>query len=293
MIETRYQLDIVERKALLKKRHANEMLYLIPDFPRQITSISLDTEEVSWFTRAIEFMIVGDLTWALDCFKVLLLKAHIQGPFWHSNVLLWCAVLSLYNCDPTSSPDYVAKAEEVSPHGETPETMLVKGMTKRLLGDFSGASETLKPLAKPRPTPPPGLNHQELLAWGSALPPEERPFSFSHEIALAWKMESDAAAGMVSVNEQEIEYLERTDLDEYQGLIGIFPAALYRLLKATGLSPKDVRSPDVLLAAMNELHIAQRPMITMLLQDILPRPLKGVIEAKDGEETALYPMKVL
>ncbi|MEN6372388.1 MAG: hypothetical protein ABFD64_10290 [Armatimonadota bacterium] len=273
----------------------NDVLYLMPfnpHNPRKISALSLDLSDVSDFIRAIDSMMVGDLPWALLCFKTLLLFAHTQGPLWHSAVLLWCAMLSLYNCDPTSAPDYVSKAEEISPSGETPEIMLVKGMTKRMARDFSGASSALQFLAKPRLVVPPGMSNMEALEWVKKIPPEEFPVFDLNDLAMAWKMESEAAAGKLDFSEQEIEYLERTDLDIYQGCIGIFPAAVYRLLKTTGLSPKGVRSPDELLAAMDELHIAQRPMITMLLQDILPRPLKGVIEARNGEETAVYPTEV-
>lgn len=263
MIETHYELDPTEREARMLQRRVITELYLMPFDPldpRKITELSLSKSEVSDFMQAIAYMAIGHVRQALICFRYgLLPESSEHGSLWHTAVLLWCALLSLYDCDPLPALEYVAQAEENSPLGETPEIRMVKGMAKRLSGDLSGAVESFR------------LAHSH-------------PGRYK-DIVQAWMLESEAVAGSRRVTAQQIKSLENKDVVEYSGYIGILSGVLYRLLITSGLRPKGIRAPDEILVVLDNVHVAERPMLTMLLQDILPRPLKGVVKAEDFEKT--------
>lgn len=222
----------------------------------------LDPIEVWRVIIGVEDLVLGNILGALSTFEQRLLDtAPEHGRIWHGCVLLWSGLCRLYACDPEAALGHVSAAEEGKLDKGIPEIRLLKGMALRLTGHLEDAMKIFKP-----------LSYSE-----SDLFPSDR------RQAAAWLLESAILAGVEHATPEEIRFLERKNRTLHHGNMGIVLAALYRL-SATEHTP-GIQAPEKILDALDNLPIYQRPVLTMLLQDILPRPLKGVQAATCSPES--------
>jgi hypothetical protein len=83
------------------------------------------------------------------------------------------------------------------------------------------------------------------------------------------------AASMIGSTEIGPDIIARvTDEAKFPEISGLPAAALYRAAMSGVTAVK--QKPDDLLGLLNNAPSVERPLLTMLLEDILPRPLKGV-----------------
>jgi len=94
--------------------------------------------------------------------------------------------------------------------------------------------------------------------------------------ATAWLYEADAANRVQECCEEHLAWLEVRNRHAH-GMIGSVLAAMFRLSYVLGLCKRQ----EEILVALDHVPAFQRPSLTMLLQDILPRPLSGV-EVAEG-----------
>jgi hypothetical protein len=224
----------------------------------------LTMEEMILLTRGIQAAIVGDIPRALFMFEERLMPARVDhDPIWHACVLLWSALCRLYLCDPATALQHVHEAEEKRLINNVPELLLAKGMSLRLSGRFREAIGVLRSSGR----------------RGGYL----QGFATERKTALAWLIESQVAGGIGKPTLQQFKWL--SDRDRFaHGTIGVYRAATYRvgLLLEADLDEK--HKPPQLLAALDHVAAFERPMLTMLLEDVLPRPLKGVQPATEPPE---------
>jgi hypothetical protein len=215
-------------------------------------SMGLTNDDVLFLTWGISEMVIGDIPHALYSFEQLMLPlAPGKSPVWWASALLWSAICRLYLCDGAMALTHIETAEQ---HGMThamPEFELVKGMALRLAGRSQEALSVFKRLAR-RDGP---------------LFPEHR------SQAIAWLLEARVAAGNIATREQ-VRWLVRENRFHH-GTVGIIAAATYRLCASLHFSECEC-SPDDIVAVMDSSPIFLRPMLTMILADLLPRTLAGV-----------------
>lgn len=215
----------------------------------------LTADDVLCAIWGVEDAILGLMPSSVRLFEQRLLpEAESRGPIWHGCVMLWCALFRLYICDSARALEHIGDAEGAGLSGAVPEIELVKGMALRLEGAVSEAVSVLRPLVR----------------RGGLLFPDQRTQ------ALAWLIESEAAVGRVPAEAQRVRWLSRRNRNIYQGSMGIVLAALYRLSIGLGTLPKMNAEAECALLALDQTPVFERPLLTALLQDVLPRPLAGV-----------------
>ncbi|NLN77130.1 MAG: hypothetical protein GX139_12600 [Armatimonadetes bacterium] len=222
---------------------------------------ALPHEEVGSMVCAIQCLSLGRIDHALGVFEELLLDdACKANPTWRSCVSLWAALCRLYSCDAVYALEYIAQVERDLQSATPPEIGLVKGMAFRSQGRISEAIATLRPLVRKH----------------GPIGPDRRT------MALAWLIESEAASGRNVALSQRIRWLRRRDENIYQGSMGILLAALYRLSLCAD-SPINQQQESI-LCALDQTATFERPLLTLLIQDVLPRPLAGVEERTSVSE---------
>lgn len=222
---------------------------------------TLRSSELVCFSRGIIDLTIGDVVGALYIFqRGLLPTASSRGVAWHLSTLYWCALFSVYAGDPWSALEYVDQAEKLPPVDPLWDIRMVKGMALRLSGQIDAAIEVFHNLADP----------------SSGLDPFER------DTAQAWLLECQAAVCPKEIDVEWIVWLiEWYYMDIHHQRSCILIAALYRFLVSAELAVKDYPEPEDALLELDKAPLFERPMLSMLLQDILPRPLKGIDEGKD------------
>lgn len=186
--------------------------------------------------------------------RKILPEIEQRSPELHACVLLWLAVLYLYRGNVEKTLEYVAAVRTAGLTEAVPEIQLIEGLAVRVAGDPWGAVDILRPLARK----------------DSALFPIER------HTALAALLEATVASGVRPATPQQILWLDRQDFHGRRGTIPMVLVALYRLIIQSG-PPPGVRTADEILAALDRIPSYQRPLMTKLLEDVLPRPLAGVV----------------
>lgn len=256
MTTRQWTLNAKELKELRRADLAVTVQLLIPmnRFDTDDSSFSLAGEEIAELVWAIHDLSLGRLDQAQHSFENLLLPAAMaKGRAWLGCVLLWSALCRLYLCDVGIALDHVEHAES---DGLTevivPEARLLKSMALRLLGRNAEAVDTLRPLVSRR---------------GPLLPD-------GRTLALAWFIESETASGIHQAEAQRLAWLVRRERNRYRGACGIVLAAIYRLSLLPQLC--SLETAGGMLEALDEVAAFERPMMTMLLADVLPRPLTGV-----------------
>lgn len=185
----------------------------------------------------------------------LLPVTHGKEQHWHNSCVLMAASLRLYCCEPAKALQHVATARARGAIGR--ELDLFEGLALRLRGSLSEAAKIVQPIVPSRYRSL--IDDSEVL--GKALLLEirchERPISTR---AMCW--------------------LEREDIRRYGGTAGLILAALFRAETITKRRSTATRSREAILDALDRIPLFERPFITALLADILPRPLAGVAQVE-------------
>lgn len=266
MEQSRWDLTTQERNRARLRRDAAGTAFLMPMHRLQeeksgkMLLTAKETLHVIW---GVEDAVLDYMPGSLfDFERRLLPDARKHGRIWHGCVLLWSALCRLYVCDPRAARRHVEAGEEAGLVGAVPELQLAKGMALRLEGDATAAVAALGPPSR-RDSP---------------------LFPAQHSMACAWLLEARVAGGIGGATPQQIKWLEREDKHVYHGTVGIILAALHRLGLSLEQRPEGVRTPAETLNALDQVAAFERPMLTMLLEDILPRPLAGVEPARQSAE---------
>ncbi len=264
----------LERKETVRQQlseMAVDLQLLLPTIRLQeldASALSLDGDEALFLSWAMVDLGIGRISHALFDFEQRLLPSAIRkNPTWYSCVLLWSALCRIYTCDAQAALSHVAVAESICATADLiPEIMLAKGMALRLAGYLSESMSVLQMVAK---------QDSGLSPWGR------------HQ-ALGWLYETEAAAGLNWDAEQRCSWLAKEDKLRYHGTMGILLAALYRIQRTSEQQGEKDKVADDILAWLDNAPIFQRPLLTMLLQDILPRPLAGTKQKEQPTESAWY-----
>lgn len=217
-------------------------------------AVRLTELELVDFTLGVGDAMLQHIPGALCDFEQRLLPtAQRHGKRWQSCLLLWSALCRLYLCDPVAALRHLRAAEGIGPADALPEITLAKGMGLRLSGDHASAVEIMESLMQSR----------------VLLPDEET-------MARAWVTETRLAGGLGGATAEDVEWLKRRNRNVYEGTLGILLGALYRIGLCARPAIAKLVDVDAVLGALDNVALFEQPMLTMLLQDILPRPLAGV-----------------
>jgi hypothetical protein len=256
----RWELDKAERTAIRFRLKTANGLALLPVSRLSIACgdlMLLTGEESCLFALGLADSIVGNLSRSLYYFDQLLAARHHRSDGWLACNLLWCSALSVYLCDSDRCLRYADEIETLGLGDIVPEAMLIRSLAIRVSGDPSAAAAKLEHLRKDE----------------SALFPHERV-----EAEALW-LESSVAADVYEPTEDDIRGIDRNDRGVDHGTRGVLLVSLYRMLISARTNIGGARSPDEILDAMDRAPAYQRPLMTLLLEDILPRPLAGVVRA--------------
>jgi len=247
-----WQLRKEQRHATYRLGRSPILLFLVPMFDLhdglfELSSLSVD--EICWLVRAAKSWAQGhidDAGYWLE--RRLLPNAPDRGKGWHSLVVLWSTVCRLYLCDPLGALAIIAAGRNEAE--QLPEAELAEAMALRLMGDRAKAVPMLRSLAR-RDSP---LGHR------------------CREQAIAWLLESMAFETAGTYN--QVRWLDRRR-ELNKGVMGVFAAAEYRVVANASLVSGGITAAE-LLADMDCAPAFERPLLTMLLEDIIPRPLADV-----------------
>lgn len=248
----RWQLCEDKRRATYRSGRAPVLLFLVPMFDLRddlFELSSLSVREVSWLVNAAKSWAQGHIDYAGYCLERQLLPSSAdRGKGWRRLVALWSAVCRLYLCDPLGSLRLLADEQEETER--LPEARLAEAMAVRLTGDRERAASMLRLLAR-----------------------RDSPLDYRcREQATAWLLESMAFGKPGTY--QQIRWLDRRR-ELHQGVMGVFAAAEYRIIAHAGAVSASVTAED-LLADMDRAPAFERPLLMMLLEDVIPRPLADI-----------------
>lgn len=219
-----------------------------------------ETRQVIW---GIESAVIGEVLPALNMFEHRLLPlSHKRGWAWHAAVLQWSAMCRILLCDPQGAMVHILAGEKADLIEKTPELEVARGISLRLLGNHAEAVGVLSPLAD---------SESSLYPWQRLL-------------ATAWLYESRVAGNLEPARLRDIRWLQQKSTVTYRGSLGILHAAQYRLSSSLEHLPDDTMSMDDLLSALDTVPPFERPVLMMLIEDILPRPLAGIQHAMQPPE---------
>ncbi len=210
----------------------------------------LTLEEALFLTWCTNDAVHGWVHAALDGLeRSLLPAAPSHGNAWHSFVLLWSALLSIYACDAPGALRHVRTAAALGDPDNDALCALIEGMACRLEGNVADALRLFN-------QEPEGVRTR---IWGD------------------WRFESQVLLDPSGVPEEAIA--EAVDDWRLRLTTGVMGAALYRLARRTEGECPGVA--DALLAELDTLSYLERPLVTTLIEDIAPRPLRNIVRADE------------
>lgn len=220
---------------------------------------SISAEEVLFVMWTAEHLALGQLEHALSMLQVKLLpRAANRNDHWLAALRLWCALCNVYLCRGAAALEHIAVAEQadVATSMQT-EYALAKGLALRLQREFEQAEQCLR-----------------AVGVGISAFPDVRLQASS---ALAETLLASGSSEYAVANIEVITQKANANRWCCGAVVGIALAAMYRYCTALGEVLPDGKDQSDVLADMDNAPAFLRPFLTTLLEDILPRPLEGVV----------------
>lgn len=240
-----------------KKKMAEDMPFLLPMTP--VFNMRSDFSdctlgEVNRFICVVNSCKCGYISQALDILENQLIPLSRESSSkWHSAVIMWCAFCSLSVCDSKKCLKYAHEADMLGYVSEIPGVLLLKAIALRLEQSYNEAIPLM----------------EFLTSVDSPLLYEEK------ELARAWMIESLVASGQPELACRHCHWLIEEIPQVQVRINGPYLAALFRLLLSNLIKDHEFWNIQTVIQYLDDLTVYEKPLIATMLQDVLPRPLKG------------------
>jgi hypothetical protein len=226
---------------------------------------SLNTFDILFLARAFMNATSGLMDRALlELEGILLRDALNKDKAWYGTVLLAICICRIYTCNPEKAAVYAADSQGLNLERGLGDFRLISAIADRLRNNLSAALETYEWLEH---------NLGLLNSW-------------NQEFIRDWHWETRLRAGFPTFPEDVAVNILRNEVSEQHPISGLTAAMLYRASFVVNYGDKLDR--ELLIRTMNQSPAFERPLLTMLLEDILPRPLEGVEIVSDlSNETSI------
>lgn len=260
-----WTLDEIERKRARELCDSVDyQLFLPVDRLQEINAdeYSIDAGEILFLIWTVQDLTTGRLDNAFERLETKLLpRAAGRHAHWLAAIRLWCALCKLYLCDADGVLEHIVCAEQEGVVATMEyEYTLTKGLALRLKGDFDEAERCLQSIE---------LN--------DAVFRDNGDIKLQILSALA---ETMLVRGQTEYAQANMEYINRrmNSLSRARAIVmGIPLAAAYRFCTVLDATLLYGETKEDILVRMDEAPAFLRPLLTTLLEDILPRPLVGVV----------------
>ena len=245
--------------ARIQEMSISELL-LVPNWRLGLASsdaYDLSNDELLHIIWAISDLSLNRIPFALFDFEQKLLShAENFSEELHACILWWSSICRIYCCDPANALLHINTARSRGFIELVPEIQLIEAIAMRVSGKIEAAIEVFN----------------KLIAISDIHPS-------SKDCALAWRFEANLFAGQGYGDSDLACKLEQLDRCYFHGAIGAMLAPIYRLLIQRPGSCGEFSADDI-LERLDRCPPFERPLLTMVLFDILPRPLAGVERGK-------------
>jgi len=250
--DERWRLDVRERgtAALSKSAGCLPIRSCLDLHPPNSRVTSITVASGIDLAKAILNGIAGDMDGALLCFEGLLAEGRSLDPGWYSCILLGSAIARIYAGSPAAALAHAQAAQGLDVDIRRGDFELVEAVARRLLGDLDSAIAILRRLVR-SPCLLTGWNQDFLREWW-----------WESRVLTGARLSRKALAAL------------RNELDTGGATSGLPAAVLFRAACLPDLRHEIDR--DMVLEELDNSPPFERPLLTLLLEDVLPRPLKGV-----------------